>query len=483
MVFNSIPFIVIFPLAVLIFYLIPGRFRYIWLLALSYAFYYMNGGNFAVLLAVCTLITYITGIALSVTDSRGAKKAVLAGAAAVVLITLFVFKYLDFSLSLIGSGLRFNLILPVGISFYTFMSVSYMADVYSGKIQAEKNILKLALYLSFFLSILSGPINRAGDMLPQFSCDKKPSYDALKTGAQKMLWGYFLKLAIAGRLAIVTGNVYSDPDAYTGFSITFTAIAYLFMLYCDFEGYSQIAIGCGYMLGIKMKENFRQPFMSKSMSELWRRWHVSLSAWFRDYLYIPLGGNRRGTARKYLNIFIVLLVSGIWHGANMTFIIWGVLNGLFIIAGQMLLPYRQKLSDGIRSALKSDGARSRFDNLLAAARTVGVYLLSALTFVFFANDSVSSAWSAMSGIAGRFSLAGITELTSLGLGTINLTLTLLMAVFVMKAEHAANRRSVDVPSLIKNIPAAWRWTIYYALIIAILFSANLSGKEFIYSAM
>ncbi|MCR5590457.1 MAG: MBOAT family protein, partial [Lachnospiraceae bacterium] len=333
MVFNSIQFIILFPLAVLIYYLIPKKFRYVWLLACSYAFYYVNSGALAALLAICTVITYIAGMALSVTDSKAGKKAVLAGAASAVLLVLFVFKYLDFSLSLFGSGLRFNLTLPLGISFYTFMAVSYMADVYSGKIEAQHNILKLALYLSFFLSILSGPINRAGDMLPQFSDAKSPSIENLKTGMQKMLWGYFLKLAIAGRLAIVTENVYSDADAYSGVSIAFAAIAYLFMLYCDFEGYSQIAIGCAKMLGIKMKENFRQPFLSKSMSELWRRWHISLSSWLRDYLYIPLGGNRRGTFRKYLNIFIVLLISGIWHGANMTFIIWGVLNGVFMIAG------------------------------------------------------------------------------------------------------------------------------------------------------
>ncbi len=484
MLFNSIPYIILFPLVVAIGALIPKRFRYVWLLVVSYAFYFVQSRPFVVLLAISTLITYATGILIDNIENSAGRKAVLAAGAIVNLGILFVFKYLDFTLDLAGSGLRFNLMLPLGISFYTFQSVSYIADIYKRKITSEKNLLKLALYVSFFLSIVSGPINRAGDMLPQFSDMPDISYDKLKSGAQKMLWGYFLKLAIAGRLAIVVENVYSNTDNWSGVSVAVAALSYMFMLYCDFEGYSQIAIGSGYMLGITMKENFRQPFFSVSMSEIWRRWHVSLSTWFRDYLYIPLGGSRKGIARKYINLIIVLFVSGIWHGANLTFFAWGAINGVFIVLGQILLPKRNEIATGLKEKIcRSDAAKDRFDTIRTALQRIGVYILFSYVFIWFASDSVKSAYTAIKAIITRFSLAGFAEITKLGLGSFNLTLTIIMAVFVLVADKQAYKRDCDTPSLIKNIPAAARWVIYYALVIAILFSANLSGKEFIYSKM
>lgn len=484
MLFNSIPFIILFPVAVLLYYVVPAKFRYVWLLALSYAFYYVQSEGFTALLVISTVITYITGVAVANIDGKKGKKAVLIGAVAIHLLILFVFKYLDFTLDLCGSGLRLNLVLPLGISFYTFQAISYIADVYSGRIEYEKNPLKLALFVSFFLSIVSGPINRAGDMLPQFAKPVPFSLERTKIGMQKMLWGYFLKLAIAGRLAIVVENVYEDASAYPGFAVAFAAVSYMFMLYCDFEGYSQIAIGSGYLLGITMKENFRQPFFSLSMSEMWRRWHVSLSSWFRDYLYIPLGGNRRGTVRKYVNIFIVLFLSGIWHGANLTFFVWGALNGAYIILGQILIPYRDKVANALKGKIcHTESARERFERVRDALKRIGVYILFTHTFIYFANDSLVSAWTAVKSILVRFSPLQAGCVTTLGLGTYNLALTFIMAVFVLVADRAAYKKGCDTPSLIRNIPTPARWAIYYGLLIAILFSANLTGQEFIYSKM
>ncbi len=484
MTFNSISFIILFPATVAVYCLISPKLRYAWLLVCSYLFYFAAGGRFVYLLAASTVIVYLSGLLVEAIEHGTAKKCVLAASVIVCLGLLFIFKYLDFTLELFGSGLRFNLLLPVGISFYTFQAVSYLIDVYRRTIPAEKNILKLALFLSFFINILSGPINRAGDILPQISSPDL-SYDTAKTGMQKMLWGYFLKLAIAGRLAIIVDNVYADAGAHSGFAIAVAAVSYLFMLYCDFEGYSQIATGAGYILGIRMKENFRQPFFSKSMGEVWRRWHVSLSTWFRDYLYIPLGGNRKGTVRKYINIFIVLFVSGIWHGANLTFFIWGALNGAYIILGQILLPYRDSLAGRIKEKIcKTPAACAAFDRVRNVLLRIGVYILAAHTFIYFSNRDVASAWMAVKGILTRFSLNGaVSELVSLGLGRFNLMLVILMAAFVLIADGQAYRRNCDTPSLIRNIPTALRWTIYYALLIAILFSANLTGKEFIYSMM
>jgi len=475
MTFNSIPFIILFPLAVIAYRLIPQRFRYIWLLVCSFAFCTLIGKSFPVLLLFIVLITYVSGFAIARIGSHAGKKAVTAAAIVIEIGTLFLYKYLDFALELTGSRVRFNLLLPVGISFFTFRATSYVIDVYRGKLDPEKNILKLALYISFFLTFLSGPITRSTDLIPQFSNAPLPSYEMTKKGIQKMLWGYFLKLAIAGRLAIVVENVYKDAASYSGAAIAFTALSYLFMLYCDFEGYSQIAIGGAALCGIEMKENFLHPFCSENMGQLWKKWHVSLYEWFRDYLYIPLGGSRCGIARKYLNVFIVLLVSGLWHGANMTFVIWGALNGAYIILGQILIPYRDK----VFAKIGGD-----FDRIRTFAKRVGVYILASFTFIFFANENVKSAWLAVKGILLRFvSTNPLAELSSLGLGRFNLALTMIMVLFVLIADNEAEKRSCDTPSLIVHIPTPIRWIIYYALMFAILFSANLTGKEFIYSKM
>ena len=482
--FNTISYIILFPIAVLIYYLIPKKAGYIWLLAVSFAFYWSRSGSFTLLLALSVIITYITGIGIYYADSHRLKNFVLAVAVAILIGTLFVFKYLDFTLGLVGSPVRIDLVLPLGISFYTFQAVSYITDVYRGQTEPERNILKLGLFLSFFLSIVSGPINRAGDIMPQITLADRFSADRAKRGMQKMLWGYFLKLAIAGRLAIVVENVYSDPGVHSGFELAIAAVFYMFMLYCDFEGYSQIAIGSGYILGIEMKENFCQPFLAQSMSEVWRRWHVSLSAWFRDYMYIPLGGSRRGTVRKYINIFVVLFVSGIWHGANLTFFIWGALNGIFNVAGQMLLPARDRLSDMIsKKVCKTIRARAVFERVRVFFKRLGVYILFSYTFIYFANDSVTKAYLAVKGIITRFSLSDAGQIVTLGLGKGNLALVLAMMAFVIVADGEANKRGCDTPALITRIPTFWRWTIYYVLLTAILFSANLTGKEFIYSKM
>lgn len=485
MPFNSIPYILIFPAALLIHYLIPQRFRYVWLLVVSASFYLLGGGTLVAILGVSIVITYLTGLALYSFESKAAKKFVVVLSVIAEFATLFVFKYLDFTLDLLGSGLRFNLLLPLGISFYTFQAVSYIVDVYREKIPAELNIIKLALYLSYFASIVSGPINRAGDMLPQFSSPAPFDLDNIKRGMQKMIWGYFLKLAIAGRLAIVVDNVYKDASGYTGFSVAFAAVSYMFMLYCDFEGYSQIALGSSQMLGITMKENFRQPFMSETLSQIWRRWHVSLYSWFRDYLYIPLGGSRCSAVRKYLNVFIVMFLSGIWHGANLTFFAWGAINGLFIVIGQITSPVRERVAGNLRDRLcKSGAAGSVFDRIRVFLRRVGTFILFSYTFIYFANDGITSAYIAVKTIITRFFAPGaVSELFTLGLGRFNLVLTAIMAIFVLVADNAAYKKDCDTPSLIKNIPVVWRWVIYYALVIAILFSANLSGKEFIYANM
>ena len=234
-----------------------------------------------------------------------------------------------------------------------------------------------------------------------------------------------------------------------------------------------------------MKENFRQPFYAESLSQIWRRWHISLSTWLRDYLYIPLGGSRCSVVRKYINIFIVMFVSGIWHGADLSFFVWGALFGIYMILGQILLPIRDRIALSLREKLcRKDSSQAAFDRIRTVFQRIGVYILFAYVFIFFANDSLRSSWIAVKSIFTRFSpKAGFAEVTTLGLGRFNLAITVMMMIFVMIADGAANKRNTTTPSLIRTIPAPLRWLLYWGLVGAIMFSANLSGKEFIYSMM
>lgn len=477
MIFNSIPFLLFFPIVILLYYLMPQRVRYIWLLICSYFFYFSQSTSFVSLLILSTLTTFIAGLLLYKTDNKGVKNAIVALAVLINIGILFFVKYIDGVLELIKSPARFNLFLPIGISFYTFQAISYVIDCYRHKTGPEKNILRYALYVSFFPSLLSGPINRAQDLLPELKCDTKLDLENLKCGMQKMLWGYFLKLVIAARLTIVVDNVYSNVDGYSGSSIMIAAIFYLFMLYCDFEGYSQMAIGAARILGIRMKENFAQPFYSLSMSELWRRWHISLSTWLREYIYFPLGGNRKGTIRKYVNVMIIFIVSGLWHGITWNYIIWGCLNGLFVVMGGVLTGIRNELADKI--------GLSKHTKIRMLLQRIGVYCLYGFTMIFFANNSLGNAILAITGIFTRFGLASAIrgEVFGLGLGFFNLIFSLVMVVAVLVMDGFCYRYSCDFSELMKKIPTVYRWALYLGIVILILFSANLTGKEFIYSTM
>lgn len=477
MILNSIPFIIFFPILVLIYYLIPSKIRYIYLLVCSFFFYFTQSSAYVLFLIISIITTYLAGLLLYKTESVNIKKIIVAVTFIANIGIIVYFKYTNFFLGLLGRGKLESLVIPVGISFYTLQALSYVMDCYRKKMEPEKNPLKYALFVSFFLTLLSGPINRAQDLLPQMACAKKLDLDRVKVGMQKMLWGYFLKLVIAARLTILVDTAYSNADGFSGASLTLAAASYLFMLYCDFEGYSCIAIGAAKILGIDMKDNFRQPFYSTSMSELWKRWHISLSTWLREYLYFPLGGNRKGNGRKYINLFIVMFVSGLWHGANPTFFIWGILNGLFLIMGNVLMAKRNDLADRI--------GLSKHESLRMSLQRIGVYCLYGFSMIFFASDSLSNAMLVITRIITQFNIVSIFkgEFFSLGLGVANLGLVIILAILVMIVDAFANKYSCDVTRLISKVPTIIRWCIYFGIAIMIIFSANLSGQEFIYSQM
>lgn len=477
MLFNSIPFIVFLPLVVLIYYLIPTKIRYIWLAFASYFFYFCQSTSFVALLLLSTITTYVAGLLISKASTVNIKKLVLA-LTFIINVGIWIFiKYADFTLELIGSDRRYNLFLPIGISFYTLQALSYIMDCYRQKITPQKNFIRYALFVSFFPSLLSGPINRSYDLMPELSCDRKLDLDNLKFGLMKMLWGYFLKLVIAARLVILVDTAYANADGYSSLALVVAAISFLFMLYCDFEGYSNIAIGAARLLGINMRENFRQPFYSLSMGELWRRWHISLSTWLREYVYFPLGGNRKGVARKYINTFIIFLISGMWHGANFTFFIWGLLNGLFLVMGNVLLPIRNKMAERI--------GINNFPRIRRSAQRVGVYLLYAFTMIYFDSLNVNCANIVIKRIFTAFSSVPkmVSEVQMLGLGTMNLLFVIALSVLVMIIDGYSNKYQSDFTGLMERTPTLIRWGLYLFMVTAIVFSANLTGQEFIYSQM
>lgn len=391
----STEFFIFLPIVVVINFIIPRKFKYIWLLITSLFFYASIDVKSAVVLIVSIALAYGFGLWIEKSKQKNAagkaSAKVLAFAIAVHIAVLIACKYLNFIektfLSLSGrleDAVNLNLLATLGISFYMLKIIGYLIDVYRGDLIAEKNPLKFGLYVSFFPQITQGPIERAKNMLPQINFPLTVDYDMLRDGLLEVIWGYFLKLVVADRLAIFVNNVYMYPDEAVGFTTLVATLFYTFEIYTDFAGYSHIAIGISRILGIEVMDNFNCPYLASSIAGFWRRWHISLSTWLRDYLYIPLGGNRKGTARKYLNIMIVFAVSGLWHGANWTFVAWGLLHGLFQVTGYVLKPVR----DFCVNVFKVE--RHAFSH--RALKIMVTFLLVNFAWVFFRATSISQAF-------------------------------------------------------------------------------------------
>lgn len=341
MLFNSIDFLIFFPIVVLVYFIIPKRIKHIWLLIASYYFYMCWNAKYALLIFASTAITYLSGLLIQkikcsdydIYRKTRLKKYVVAISFLINLGILFYFKYINFALSVIAKIFAmahiqlnvssFDIILPVGISFYTFQALSYTMDVYRDDIYAEKNFFRYALFVSFFPQLVAGPIERSKNLLKQLAVPEKFSFENLREGFILMLYGFFLKIVLADRIATFVDTVYNDYQTYSGMYLIVATILFAVQIYCDFFGYSTIAMGSAKILGIQLMENFDAPYLSTSVSEFWRRWHISLTSWFKDYLYIPLGGSKKGKLRKYMNKMIVFLVSGLWHGAQVSFVAWG----------------------------------------------------------------------------------------------------------------------------------------------------------------
>lgn len=482
MMFNSMQFAVFFPLAVLLYFIIPHRLRTIWLLFLSYIYYMCWNPRYALLLLASTVITYISGLIIgrdAVALSH--KKCAVALSFIANLGILGFFKYFNFAADTIyvllnklgfsASAPKFDILLPVGISFYIFQALSYTMDVYRGEIKAEKSFFKYALFVSFFPQLVAGPIERSKNLLPQFDEIHHFDYDRVRCGLTRMLWGFFMKLVIAQRLAIIVDRIYANSYDLSGYQMALGTVLFAIQIYCDFASYSIIAIGAAQVMGFTLMENFRQPFFATSCKELWNRWHISLNTWFRDYLYFPLGGSRKGKLRKHINLMIVFLVSGLWHGANWTFILWGLLSGLFQVLGELLFQTRVNICSLIH--LKEGKLRHMLS-------VVGTFLLFCFSLVFFRSDTVGQAFSIIIKIFTAFDFASIlsTSPFSLGIGAYHM-LILMLAVVILFVVDLMKEHGFTALKLGEK-PWYIRWAVYYGLGLLIILSANFGAQEFIY---
>lgn len=349
MLFNSFSFLLFFPIVVLIYFLLPIKAKNIWLLLASYFFYMSWNPKYAILLFFCTMTAYIAALVLE----QKKKESIFILALILIFLTLFYFKYVNFALSTVVKAMgivgveltipKWDIVLPVGISFFTFQSAGYLIDVYRGEIKAEHNFFRFVLFVSFFPQLVAGPIERSKNLISQLEHTYTFDFERFRDGFYLMLWGYFLKLIIADRAAIFVDRIYALDSNTGGGLILVATILFAFQIYGDFSGYSMIAIGAAKIIGINLMENFNSPYLSESTKDFWNRWHISLNTWFRDYLYIPLGGNRKGKRRKYINLLTVFLISGLWHGASWNFVFWGFLNGLYQVLGEVIRPIRDKL--------------------------------------------------------------------------------------------------------------------------------------------
>ena len=400
MVFNSFQFMIFFPIVVVFYYLIPKKIRYIWLLGSSYYFYMSWNAMYALLLLYATLVTYLFALCIERIKRRGGlaagfrKGLCLFLCIVMNLALLFFFKYYKFAFDNINLLLtryysmslkvpKFDVILPVGISFYTFQSLGYTIDVYRDDAYAEKNFFRYALFVSFFPQLVAGPIERSKNLLKQLAVPQKFRFEDFRDGVLLMIWGFFLKMVIADRASVFVDKVYGDYKTYGGWFLIIATFLFAVQIYCDFCGYSTIAMGAAEILGIHLMDNFDAPYLSKSCAEMWRRWHISLTSWFRDYIYIPLGGSRRGPVLKYVNQMIVFIVSGLWHGAALTYLIWGALNGLYQVLGAVLRPLRNLVTRILPVNRDSIGHRT--------LQVFVTFTLVDFSWIFFRADSLESA--------------------------------------------------------------------------------------------
>lgn len=482
MLFNSADFLLFFPCTMIIHMFLPQKLKNIWLLVMSYIFYMGWNVKYAWLLFGVTGVSYVNAVLIEKTVGRIRKWVFIIGLG-MIIGALIYFKYANMMIStwnrISGSELSLlDIVLPVGISFYMFQAIGYMTDVYRRDITAEKNFLIYALFISFFPQLVAGPIERAENLLSQFHKKYVFNYDKAAEGFIQAGWGFFQKVVIADRIALVVNNVFDSYNTFPGIIRAIAAVCFAIQIYCDFGGYSNIAIGTAKVMGISLMQNFNTPYFSVSVKEFWKRWHISLSGWFRDYVYIPLGGSRCSKKRKYLNNMITMLISGFWHGAEWHYVAWGGVHGLYQAAGDITEKWRERLK--IRFHIDPGSA------VYTVLSRIITFILVDIAWIFFRSKSFMSALDFIKGmfldfqIHKAFSPMGIIQAVNISVNDAFIilggTAVLLWVDMLMKDR--------DLGACLHRRPFLERWSVYLLLVFSIVifgyYGYDYAQTQFIY---
>ncbi|MCR4618664.1 MAG: MBOAT family protein [Lachnospiraceae bacterium] len=491
MLFNSIPFLIFFPIVVTLYMVLPKKVKPVWLLISSYYFYMSWNYKYAGLILFTTVVTYVLGIVISRQKEKSRKKLFLILGLVLNFAVLFLFKYFDFFLDNLNAVLGtvgvsavsnpFDLLLPVGISFYTFQAVGYCIDVYREDVEPEKNFIKYALFVSFFPQLVAGPIERSKNLIAQINDVTKKnmcSYEKAVSGFGMMLWGLFMKMVIADRVAIFVDEIYDNLYRIGTVEGIVGAAGFSLQIYADFAGYSAIAIGAARVMGFELMENFNTPYFATSVSDFWHRWHISLSTWFRDYVYIPLGGNRKGKARKYLNLIITFLVSGLWHGAAWGYVIWGAIHGVYQVLGDLLKPVRAKICNVLN--LRKETTGYKIGQILITDILVG------FAWIFFRSKTLRTAGYYLYKMFTNFNPWVISDesLMSWGLDYREIFILLTAVLVLLAVSFIRYKKGIDVGTFLYRQDMIFRWAVFIFLIVSIIvfgeYGINFDSNKFIY---
>ncbi len=480
MLFNSFTFAIFLPIVFLIYWAIPHKWRWVVLFVSSYYFYMSWNVKYVVLILFTTFISYACALGLERADGPKKKKILIVSTMIASLGCLFFFKYFNFASESIANILNLftlqmhpitlNLLLPVGISFYTFQTLGYVIDVYRGDVKAEKNFGKYATFIAFFPQLVAGPIERTKNLMPQILEEHKFDYEKAASGLRLMAWGFFKKIVIADTLAVSVDTVYDSLRMYKGFPLLVASVLFSIQIYCDFAGYSDIAIGTARLFGIDLMKNFDSPYFSTSVKDFWARWHISLSTWLRDYIYIPLGGNRVSKGRNAFNLMATFLISGLWHGANWTYVVWGGIHGLGQVIEKFLFKVKKKYKNQ-----KPGGIKWWFSVFVT-------FVFATFAWVFFRAETIGDAFYVLQNM-----FCGITNpslyvsqiTTYLGMDKLTLLGMIISVGMLMVFDYYS--LTVDVLGKLKEKKRTVRWIVYVAFILFLIFNVPAtSGQEFIY---
>ncbi|MBF0463686.1 MAG: MBOAT family protein [Nitrospirae bacterium] len=484
MLFNSLQFLVFFPVVTLLYFTLPQKYRNLMLLAASTIFYMAFVPAYIFILASLIAIDFTCGILIENSPVQKKRRYLILSIAATSLM-LFVFKYFNFFVNNVSfvthlfhvdcSPPLLNILLPLGLSFHTFQSLSYIIEVYRGNQKAERNLLIYALYVMFYPQLVAGPIERPQNLLKQFYEKHTIDYVRITNGLKLMTYGLFKKVVVADRLAAFVDKAYLSPQQYAGVPMIIATVFFGVQIYCDFSGYTDIARGSAEVMGFRLKHNFRQPYLSESISDFWKRWHISLTSWFKDYVYVPLGGSKVSDIRHYFNVFLVFLVSGLWHGANWNFIVWGVLNAFYYIFASLTINFRKKIVtlSGIYKA-------EFFYRLI---RVLTTFSLITFSWIFFRAKNISEAFLIIRGLFVNIqNIVDSSYLTSvineIGISVTNVVIAVLSIVFVTGVDIV--QRHHDIRELFSKRKPVLRWSVYYAAVLSIVFLGVFTKRHFIY---